>query len=271
MSRRLKSFLAALAFCSVAAPAAAVTFGVPDGNGHPFVGTILFQRPDGFYSCTGTMLNPTVMLTAGHCTEEGGVANIRTWVTFTPKIQFSTGCNGDTTCLVRYFDNAKNGWIKGTAYPHPDYDDFNQFPATFDVGIIKLSKAVSMPSYGTLPPIGFLATVKPADNNFTVVGYGMQGFIPAFSSDIWERYVGHTRLVELKSTWDGGHSAKFTNNPGSTSGGTCFGDSGGPIFYQDTNMIVAVVSWGQTPCIGVDYNFRTDLQTTQDFVKMFAK
>jgi hypothetical protein len=36
-------------------------------------------------------------------------------------------------------------------------------------------------------------------------------------------------------------------------------------------MIVAVVSWGQTPCIGVDYNFRTDLQTTQDFVKMFAK
>jgi secreted trypsin-like serine protease len=98
----------------------------------------------------------------------------------------------------------------------------------------------------------------------------MQGYIPAFTSDTWERYVGETRLVELNSTWDGGHSAKYTNNPGSTSGGTCFGDSGGPIFYQNTNVIVSVVSWGQTPCIGVDYNFRTDIQTTQDFVKSFT-
>jgi hypothetical protein len=270
MTTRLKSFLAALALSCVAPLAAAVTFGTPDGNGHPFVGTILFQRPDGFYSCTGTLLSPTVMLTAGHCTEEGGVSNVRTWVKFTPQIQFSTGCHGNLTCLVNYFDNPANGWIKGTAYPHPDYDDFNQFPATYDVGVIKLSTPVSMPTYGTLPTLGFLATVKPADNSFTVVGYGMQGYIPAFTSDVWERYVGQTRLVELNSTWDGGHSAKYTNNPGSTSGGTCFGDSGGPIFYQDTNIIVSVVSWGQSPCIGVDYNFRTDIQTTQDFVHTFV-
>jgi hypothetical protein len=266
MSKLMKPFLATLALATLAAPASAVTFGTPDANAHPFVGTILFQRPDGFYSCTGTLLSPTVMLTAGHCTEENDVANIRTWVTFVPKVQFSTGCNGDTACLVRYFDNKKNGWIKGTAVPHPDYDDFNQFPATFDVGVVKLATAVSMPTYGRLPPLGFLETVKPADNLFTVVGYGMQGYIPAFSSDVWERYVGNTRLVELNSTWDGGHSAKFSNNPGNTSGGTCFGDSGGPVFYQDSNVIVAVVSWGQTPCIGVDYQFRTDIKTTQDFV-----
>jgi hypothetical protein len=270
MSTRAKSFLAALALATLAAPASAVTFGSPDANAHPFVGTILFQRPDGFYSCTGTMISPTVMLTAGHCTEENGVANVRTWVTFTPKIQFSTGCQGNLDCLVRYFDNKKNGWTRGTAIPHPDYDDFNQFPATYDVGVIKFDNAISMSTYGRLPPLGFLATVKPADNLFTIVGYGMQGYIPAFSSDIWERYVGQTQLVELSSTWDGGHSAKFSNNGGSTSGGTCFGDSGGPIFYKDTNMIVAVVSWGQSPCIGVDYNFRTDIQTTQDFVNSFA-
>jgi len=269
LSTRLKSLLAALALSAVAGPAIAGTFGTPDGNGHPSVGTILFQRPDGFYSCTGTMISPTVMLTAGHCTEENGVANVRTWVTFTPKLQFSTGCQGDVKCLVRYFDNAKNGWIKGTAYPHPDYDDFSQFPATYDVGVVKLSVPVSVATYGKLPTLGFLETIKPADNNFTVVGYGLQGYIPAFSSDLWERYVGNMRLVELSSTWDGGHSAKFTSNPGNTSGGTCFGDSGGPIFYKDTNVIVAVVSWGQTPCIGVDYNFRTDIKTTQDFVGSF--
>ena len=227
MNKRVSSFLAALALACIAAPAAAVTFGTPDGNGHPFVGTLLFQRPDGFFSCTGTMMSPTVMLTAGHCTEESGQANLNTWVSFAPTIQFRTGCNGDLKCLVRYFDNPKNGWIKGTAYAHPQYDDFNQFPATFDVGVIKLSTPVSMPVYGELPSLGFLETIRTAaENKFTVVGYGLQGLIQPFASDLWERWVGSVKLIELNSTWDGGHSAKYTNNPGSD-GGTCFGDSGG--------------------------------------------
>ena len=73
----------------------------------------------------------------------------------------------------------------------------------------------------------------------------------------------------MNSTWTGGGTtAKYSNNPG-TGGGTCYGDSGGPIFYGDTNIVVSVVSWGQTPCIGVDFNFRTDIPTAQDFVKSF--
>jgi secreted trypsin-like serine protease len=63
-------------------------------------------------------------------------------------------------------------------------------------------------------------------------------------------------------------TAKYTNNPG-TGGGTCFGDSGGPIFYSNTNMVVSVVSWGITPCIGVAYNFRTDTSLAQDFLRQY--
>ena len=59
----LKSFLAGAAFIAAALPASAITFGQPDGNAHPYVGTLLFERADGYYSCTGTMLSPTVMLT----------------------------------------------------------------------------------------------------------------------------------------------------------------------------------------------------------------
>jgi hypothetical protein len=268
MNNYLSRYLAAIALSCAAAPAMAVTFGHPDGNGHPFVGTLLFERAEGYFSCTGTMMSPTVMLTAGHCTEEGGVTNLRTWVKFTPEIALVTGCT-TRACLNAYLDTPANGWTAATAHPHPNYDDFSQFPATFDVGVLELVTPRPMATYGELPPLGFLTTIrKAADNRFTVVGYGLQGYIPAFYSDLWTRYVGQVKLIELNSTYNGGMSAKYTNNPG-TGGGTCFGDSGGPIFYADTNVVVSVVSFGITPCVGVDFNFRTDIKTTQDFVDSF--
>lgn len=271
MKTKLAAFMISAAAVLAAPPAQAVTFGSPDGNGHPFVGTLIFKQPSGYYSCSGTLMSPTVMMTAGHCTEEGGVTNLKTWVSFEPVINVHTGCVGVPACVDAYFDNPANGWIKGTAHPHPQYDDFSQFPATYDVGVIVLQAAVNMSTYGALPQLGFLETIRtPKDNRFTVVGYGMQGYIPAFNSDIWARYVGTTQLMTVKSAWNGGFSAKFTNNPG-IGGGTCYGDSGGPIFYADTNVVTAIVSFGQSPCIGADFNFRTDIQTTQDFVKSFLE
>ena len=268
--KRLTSFFASAVLSCAALPSFAVTFGEPDGNAHPFVGNILFERAEGYFSCTGTLLSPTVMLTAGHCTEEFGVPNLRTWVKFTPDITFAHGCApGDHKCRNRFLDDPKNGWTKAAAYPHPQYDDFNRFPQTFDVGIVVLSKPMPMATYGTLAPIGFLETIrKAADNSFTVVGYGLQGIVGPFASDDWRRDVGTVTLAEVSSFSTGGQSAKFTNNPG-TDGGSCFGDSGGPVFYKNTTAIVAVVSWGITPCIGVDYQFRTDIPTTQDFVGSF--
>jgi secreted trypsin-like serine protease len=78
------------------------------------------------------------------------------------------------------------------------------------------------------------------------------------------------RLIEINSYFNGpGSSAKFTNNPGrgNGKGGTCFGDSGGPIFYQNTPIIGAIVSFGITPCIGVDYQYRIDTPTALDFIE----
>ena len=269
MKRPLHVLISAALLMVVGTAIRATTFGEPDGTRHPYVGTIIFQTASGFFSCSGTLLSPTVFLTAGHCTEESGTPNLRTWANFAPKISFAGRENYPT--LGAFLDDKRNGWVKGDAIAHPQYNDFADFPATFDVGVVLLKQRMSMNTYGALPPEDFLTTIRGArDNRFTVVGYGMQGLIKPFFEDIYERYQGQVQLLELNSTFDAGMSAKFSNNPG-VGGGSCFGDSGGPVFYGASNMVVAVVSWGITPCIGVDYQFRVDTPLALDFLNQYVR
>jgi hypothetical protein len=258
--------IAGLLGIAAAGESDAITFGQPDGNAHPHVGTLLFvQNGVGFFSCTGTLISPTVMLTAGHCVEGGGVENEVTYVRFAEKALQGRE-NYPTT--QAWLDAE---WIRAKdVIPHPQFDDFAAFPNTFDVGLVILAKPVRMRVYGVLPNEGLLADVLAGpkkDNWWTAVGYGAQGIINPFESDEFARYRTTTRLIELVSNSNGDDaSAKFTNNPGGDKGGTCFGDSGGPVFYQDTPIIGAIVSWGITPCIGVDYQFRIDTPTSLDFI-----
>lgn len=249
--------------------ALAITWGEPTTD-YPYVGTLLFQQTSGYYSCTGTLLSPTVMLTAGHCTSEYGTPNFRTWVSFDPEISLDYEAHGYPDVFA--YLNAE--WITGTAIPHPQFADFAEWPSTYDVGVVLLDTPFELDDgYGALPDIGLLETLTKGqgrkDRGFTAVGYGDQGAIPPFAMSDWARYKGSVSLIEVNSAFTGdGQGAKFTNNPGkgNGSGGTCFGDSGGPVFHGDSNIVGAVVSWGITPCIGVDYQFRIDTELAQDFI-----
>jgi len=251
----------------------AVTFGEPDGNAHPYVGTILFQTPSGFFSCTGTLLSPTVMVTAGHCTQEGGQVNLATWVSFDPVITFA-GIE-DYPDPIAYL-NAK--WITAQAIPHPLYDDFNAFPNTYDVGVLVLSKPVVLSTYGALPPLGlleFLSTGQARkDRRFTIVGYGLQGAIRPFFQDDYARYSATVSLIEVNSFLLGDdQSAKFTGSPGKGvgPGGGCFGDSGGPLLWGNSNIIGAITSFGNSVCMGAGYYFRLDTAVAQDFITEYLR
>lgn len=254
---------------------AATTFGEPDGNDHPHVGTLLFvQNGEGYYSCTGTMISPTVMLTAGHCVKGDDSLNDVTYVRFDENALEGLDTAPNLSVWFR------QDWIQANeVIAHPLYDDFGGFPYTYDIGLVILNNrhAVDLPVYGELPPLNFLQDVLDArgqsTNSWTNVGYGMQGYINPFYSNEYVRRQSTSTLIELNSlnTGFGDQSAKYSNNPGGAgSGGTCFGDSGGPQFYQDTNIIGSITSFGITPCIGNDFSFRVDTEVAQDFICEYA-
>ncbi len=257
----------------------AITWGQPDGEGHPNVVAIIFQRPDGLYSCTGTLLTEYVVLTAGHCTEEGGVPNIRTWVRNDPDIDAAIAAELPNYPGALAWLN--DTWISGEAVPHPEYNDYALFPQTYDIGLVLLDEALVVDEYGELPELGqfeYLRTARGAtrDRRAVVVGYGLQGRIPAFAGDDWERYVAQTTVINTGQSGNAGYqNLVFSNNPGKGTGpgGTCSGDSGGPAFWvdpatgQETNVVMAVNSYGIAPkCNGNDYQFRTDIADALDFV-----
>lgn len=266
-------------FLAVVGSVGAVTWGQPDGDTHDNVVAILFRQPAGYYSCTGTLLTPYVVLTAGHCTEEAGVVNSGTWVRNDSDIDAALAAERPGYPSTLAWLNAE--WTPGQAVPHPNYDDYALFPQTYDIGVVLLSAPIYVDTYGAMPSLGqfdYLDTARGATTGrrAVVVGYGLQGTIPAFESDLWERYVGQTTVIGVgQSNTSGYQNFVFSNNPGNGTGpgGTCSGDSGGPAFWvnpatgQETNVVMAVNSYSITPkCNGNDYQFRTDIADALNFV-----
>jgi hypothetical protein len=57
----------------VVVPAGAITDGELDGNGHPAVVLVLMEVNGApAFRCTGTLIAPTFVITAGHCAGEPG-------------------------------------------------------------------------------------------------------------------------------------------------------------------------------------------------------
>ena len=81
--------------------------------------------------------------------------------------------------------------------------------------------------------------------------------------------VSHPKLDQINAPgFTGDFSMLLSNN--TKTGGTCFGDSGGPNFLGSSNVIAAVTSYGlNNSCGGTGGVFRLDRQNVQDFINEF--
>ncbi|HKH29223.1 MAG TPA: trypsin-like serine protease [Sphingomicrobium sp.] len=243
--RKFFVLLVALAAVAIAAsPANAVLYGQPDEGEHPYVGVVRFFDADGNYlwRCTGTLIAPKVLLTAGHCTF--GTASAEVWFTET----------APSTAEILSGDYSAG--ITGTPYTYPGYDDFATFPNTGDVGIVVLDKAVRLDTYASLPEPGLVETLYKHET-FEIVGYGIQDTQPAQVADV-RRLKATVKLISLQSGYSAGFNLQLSSNMGQPhQGGLCFGDSGGPVLYGTT--ILAVNSFViNENCAGAGYSYRID-------------
>ncbi len=251
-------------------PGWAVQFGEPDGGGHPYVGLVVFYADAAatqpLWRCTGTLVDEETFLTAGHCTGDPVTPPVRAQVWFDPNIVTDT----DPAPPVGY---PLGGGVMGTPIPHPQWNGALTIPNTHDVGVVELDTPRAGP-YGQIASAGTLDSLlkrRGLQNvTFKVVGYGLQGVKPEFMS-AKTRMVGWTRVVNLRSALTDGYNIQLSSNPGHWTGGTCFGDSGGPVFLGDSDIIVAVNSFVLNEnCKGSGFGFRVDTATAQDFLEDYV-
>jgi hypothetical protein len=261
---------------STAGIAGAVTDGELDGEGHPQVVLLIMDvGGEPMWRCSATLLSPTVVLTAGHCTSnypDEPFTGMR--IFYESDVE-----NGNNT----YPDAGGPNSIEAVYWEAlPGYDAGPWF--AYDAGIVILEDpglVLDDQYYAELPEANALDQLKTKRGKqkdstwFTAVGYGLQESFPdpAYwkTNNVKTRMVAYPKLIQINTPGFTGDFSLLLSNNHST-GGTCFGDSGGPNFWADTNIVAGVTSFGLNGnCAGTGGVFRMDRQDVLDFVGPFLE
>jgi len=248
----------------------------------PYVGVVvLFSavarlQPIGY--CTGILLSPTIVLTAGHsclgvaaasvCFDKGPIS----YTVEEGKIVYSTTepiYDGTPIAYPEYVYSV----LAGTNYG-------NHIFSSSDVGLILLDEsAEGITEFATLPEAG-LADTLPAKSYLRVAGYGMQFQVTPKRGGVPESWVGtlscNSAQVQLMPAnfAVGDRYLRCTANSAKDKGGIAFGDSGGPVLYKpdgdDQEVVLAINSYANNAnCAGVSYHCRIDTNGVLNWINGF--
>jgi hypothetical protein len=247
MHRKLVVTILLVAFLSITTPVKAITYGELDGTRHPNVGGLVSpsQYSDGTWLyCTGTLISPTVFLTAAHCDE--GLSRVT--VTFDPDYKA-----GDKT-------------FTGTWYADPLYGQQQDDP--HDIAVVVFDKPIKGITPARLPVANSLANLS-GSQQFTSVGYGAYevtnepGGHQFLYNDV--RMVATGTLNSTNPAW-----LRISMNPSTGNGGTCYGDSGGPNFLGTTDILAATTITGDYVCRSTNVTYRLDTPSARKFLAQFV-
>ena len=265
---------AAAAITAVATPASAITRGGElDGEDHPYVGLMVATIGGApVWRCSGALVSPTLYVTAGHCTF--GADGAQLWF----ESDLHDGEPGSTAGYGYPF----TGEVTGTPSTHPQYVDAAFY--RFDLGVVVLDTPVHLDEYATLASLDYVDGMTKGRNKntstVTAVGYGLQKVVDGargvgqdFVQDDKTRYQADLMIVNTNGVAGLGSlmpNQAFTMSGDAKHGGTCFGDSGGPIL-ADGNVIVGVNSFGlNSNCAGIGGAYRVDQSDDIAFLASFG-
>lgn len=241
--------LAAVLVCAAALTVLAITYGQPDGNRHPSVGALVGTFDSGtFPYCSGTLISPTVFLTAAHC----NLGSSRVAVTFDSKY------------------SSKSKLYAGTFYFDPAYNQSQNDP--HDIAVVVFDKPVNNIAPSRLPAAGQLSGLG-GSQKLTAVGYGGQEPVnqpggPVIAYLDTREYAVST-LNSINPAW-----LRLSQNPAHGDGGACYGDSGGPNFLgagaSETNIVAATTITGDALCKSTNVVYRTDTASARNFLGGFV-
>ena len=248
--RKLRNVtLAGALLLALAATVLAITYGQPDGNRHPNVGALVGTFSGQTYPyCSGTLISPTVFLTAAHC-------------------------NVGTSTVFVTFDTAYSSHSKlyaGTYYSDPQYNFAQDDP--HDIAVIVFDKPIKGITPARLPSAGQLDSLK-VNQKFTVVGYGGQEPVNQPGGPVIgyldTREFAVASLNSINPAW-----LRLSQNPATGDSGACYGDSGGPNFLgagaTETNIVAGTTITGDVLCKSTNVIYRLDTASARNFLGAFV-
>jgi secreted trypsin-like serine protease len=255
-SRQMLGVAMAAALAWSLAPTASARTPAPTSGPYPFVGLVLFgSGGEVSHACSGALVAPRTLLTAGHCTD--GADSALVW--FEEDVSFNLSA-------------ARSG----QPITHPAFNNYSGFPNSSDLGVVLLDEPVDMPVYATLPtPHVFddLANrVAGHASEFTVIGFGLQTVVP-FMSEEYVRFRATPRSVTLGEPSTDGFNLFLSTGPmRRVEGASCLAQSGGPAFVGTSAVLAGVSSAvGSASCNGTGYYFRLDTDDALEFIRGFLQ
>jgi secreted trypsin-like serine protease len=281
----MKKSILLMALLAATTSAFGITGDWIEDTAHPYVGLVAFYDAKGSFvhRCSGSLINKTKLVTAGHCTDAtSGAVSARVWFQQDAGAHFVPPNGEDPfTGYPNQCAAGTLGTLCATSAPNGlrnyGFDNFAGFPNTHDVGVVILEQEITPAKYGSLPEAGTLEGVTAHGRKntlFTVSGYGLTLSVNVHTKlsnvSFRERLMASSSLVDFdRNQWTNGYNLQTQGN-GNSRGGTCSGDSGGPVFLggSNSNLIVAVTSFGRgnEMCRGTDFSYRIDRQEVLDWI-----